>query len=55
MTRSKRTRVRLAEKPCRWRTRVRVADKPLVGVSVSVRAASPTGEGEEKALRCAMR
>ncbi len=46
MTRSKRTRVRLAEKPCRWRTRVRVADKPLVRVSVS--------EREEKTLRCAI-
>ncbi|MEH1844434.1 MAG: hypothetical protein V7L25_05340 [Nostoc sp.] len=31
-----------------------VADKPLVRVSVFVRAASPTGEGEEKALRCAI-
>ncbi|MEH2419550.1 MAG: hypothetical protein V7K48_00950 [Nostoc sp.] len=28
-------------------------DLPLVRVSVFVRAASPIGEGEEKALRCA--
>ncbi|MEH2256395.1 hypothetical protein [Nostoc sp.] len=28
-------------------------EKPLVRVSVFVHAASPTGEGEEKALRCA--